>query len=158
MTRLRLIFTLLLAGSVVLQSSTTAQETLDRTVRPKLGPTPEVRLPKIQKAELPNGLKVWLVEAHKVPIVAFNLVMFAGSERDPLTTPGLASMTAAMIQEGTPTRTSLQIADETRRHRCGDEYLLPDGLRRRIAELPDKAPGCCACCVRGRAYTPNDTG
>jgi zinc protease len=112
MTRLRLIFPLLLAGSVILQSSTTAQETLDRTVRPKLGPTPEVRLPKIQKAELPNGLKVWLVEAHKVPIVAFNLVIFAGSERDPLTTPGLASMTAAMIQEGTPTRTSLQIADE----------------------------------------------
>lgn len=112
MTRLRLMFSLLLAGSVALQSSTTAQGTLDRTVRPKLGPTPEVRLPKIQKAELPNGLKVWLVEAHKVPIVAFNLVLFAGSERDPLSTPGIASMTAAMIQEGTPTRTSLQIAAE----------------------------------------------
>jgi len=112
MTRLRLIFYLLLAGSVALQSSATAQETLDRTVRPKLGPTPEVRLPKIQKTELPNGLKVWLVEAHKVPIVAFNLVMFAGSECDPLTAPGLASMTATMIQEGTSTRTSLQIADE----------------------------------------------
>jgi zinc protease len=112
MTRLRLIFSLLLAGCVALHSSTNAQGTLDRTVRPKLGPTPEVKLPKIQKVELPNGLKIWLVEAHKIPIVAFNLVMFAGSERDPLTTPGLASMTAAMIQEGTPTRTSLQIADE----------------------------------------------
>jgi predicted Zn-dependent peptidase len=112
MTRLRLMFCLLLAGSAALQSSATAQGTLDRTVRPNLGPTPEVRLPKIQKAELPNGLKVWLVEAHKVPIVALNLVLSAGSEREALATPGMASMTAAMIQEGTPTRTSLQIADE----------------------------------------------
>ncbi len=112
MTRFRLFVLLFIAGSVALQSLATAQEMLDRTVRPKLGPTPEITLPKIQKAELPNGLRVWLVENHKVPIVAFNLVLFAGSERDPLTTPGMASMTAAMVQEGTTMRTSLQIAEE----------------------------------------------
>jgi predicted Zn-dependent peptidase len=105
-------FCLFIAGIFALQPSIMSQEKLDRTVRPKLGPTPEVRLPRIQKAELPNGLHIWLVENHKVPIVAFNLVLFAGSERDPLAMPGIASMTAAMIQEGTPTRTSLQIADE----------------------------------------------
>lgn len=112
MTHSRLMFCLCIAGSFALQSLASAQLQLDRTVRPKLGPTPEVRLPKIQKAELPNGLRLWLVENHKVPIVAFNLVLFAGSERDPLSMPGLASMTAAMIQEGTQTRASLQIADE----------------------------------------------
>lgn len=112
MTRSRLMFYLFIAGSFALHSLTSAQDRLDRTVRPKLGPTPEVRLPKIQKTELPNGLRIWLVEYHKVPIVAFNLVLSAGSERDPLAMPGLASMTAAMIQEGTQTRTSLQIADE----------------------------------------------
>ena len=112
MTNLRLLFCLFIAGSVTLQSLAPAQEKLDRTVRPKLGPTPEVRLPKIQKAELPNGLRVWVVENHKVPIVACNMVLFAGSEREPLATPGIASMTAALIQEGTPTRTSLQIAEE----------------------------------------------
>ncbi len=89
-----------------------AQQDPDRTIRPKLGPTPEMHLPKIQRAELPNGLRVWLVENHKLPIIACNLVLFAGSERDPLNTPGLASLTASMLQEGTKSRTSLQIADE----------------------------------------------
>jgi zinc protease len=112
MTRFRLVVFLLAALCVALASFVSAQEALDRTARPKLGPTPEVRLPEIQKAELPNGLRVWLVEAHKVPIVAFNMVLFAGSDRDPLSTPGIASMTAAMMQEGTATRSSLQIADE----------------------------------------------
>jgi zinc protease len=111
MTRFRIFASLLIAGSMTLQSLAPAQEMLDRTVRPKLGPTPVVSLPAIQKAELPNGLRVWLVENHKVPVVAFNLVLSAGSERDPLTTPGMASMTAAMVQEGTTTRTSLQIAE-----------------------------------------------
>jgi zinc protease len=112
MTRFRLFVLFCIAGSVSLQSHVTAQDMLDRTIRPKLGPTPEIRLPKIQKAELPNGLRIWLVENHKVPMVAFNLVLSAGSERDPLATPGMASMAAAMMQEGTATRTSLQIADE----------------------------------------------
>lgn len=112
MTRFRILASLLIAGSITLQSLAPAQEMLDRTVRPKLGPTPAITLPNIQKAELPNGLRLWLVENHKVPVAAFNLVVFAGSERDPLTSPGTASMTAAMVQEGTTTRTSLQIAEE----------------------------------------------
>lgn len=112
MNRSRFMLLVLAAVSVALMSVAPAQETLDRTVRPQLGPTPQVRLPQIQKAELPNGLRVWLVEAHKVPLVAFNMVLFAGSERDPLTQPGIATMTAAVMQEGTATRSSLQIAEE----------------------------------------------
>jgi zinc protease len=112
MTRFSKVSLLIPALCAALVACAVAQETLDRNVRPNLGPTPDVRLPEIQKAELPNGLRVWLVEAHKVPIVAFNMVLFAGSERDPLSTPGIASMTAAMIQEGTATRSSLRIADD----------------------------------------------
>jgi len=44
--------------------------------------------------------------------VALNLVLFAGSEREPLKSPGLASFTAGMLQEGTATRSSLQIAEQ----------------------------------------------
>lgn len=112
MNRSHVLLSLFLAGSLGLQSLGIAQKPLDRTVRPGLAPTPEIRLPKIQREVLPNGLRVWLVENHKLPLVAFNLVLFAGSDRDPLTSPGVASFTAGMLQEGTPTRTSLQIADE----------------------------------------------
>jgi zinc protease len=106
------ILTLVLAAALTLQSTILAQTELDRSQRPTLGPTPSVRLPRIQRAELPNGLHVWLVENHRLPLVACNLVVFAGSEREPLNTPGLAAFTAAMLQEGTAKRTSLQIADE----------------------------------------------
>jgi predicted Zn-dependent peptidase len=112
MNRSHMLSCLILAGTLVLHSLAVAQQPLDRTGRPRLGPTPEVHLPKIQRAELPNGLRVWLVENHKLPVIACNLVLFAGSERDPLNTPGLASLTASMLQEGTKSRTSLQIADE----------------------------------------------
>jgi len=112
MNRSHMLFCLILAGAMTLQPLATAQQSMDRTIRPKLGPTPAVHLPKIQRAELPNGLRVWLVENHKLPLVACNLVLFAGSERDPQGTPGLASLTATMLQEGTKSRTSLQIAEE----------------------------------------------
>ncbi len=88
------------------------QTTLDRSKRPSGQPVPEVKLPTIQKATLSNGLKVLLVENHELPLVAFNLVINAGTEFDPLDQPGLSSMTADVMDEGTKSRTALQIADE----------------------------------------------
>jgi zinc protease len=111
MKRHVLIVTLVLAAALSLQSTLFAQNDLDRTQKPALGPTPTVRLPRIQRAELPNGLHIWLVENHRLPLIACNLVVFAGSEREPLNSPGLAAFTASMLQEGTAKRTSLEIAD-----------------------------------------------
>jgi zinc protease len=89
-----------------------AQGDLDRTNPPQPLKTPNVQLPKIQKAKLANGLSVWLVEQHELPIVAFNLVIQAGSDHDPISRPGIASMTADVLDEGTGTRDALKIADE----------------------------------------------
>lgn len=88
-----------------------AQE-LDRTIRPKSSGVPKVDLPDIQKTKLTNGLNVWLVEAHELPLVAMNLVFQTGSDHDPSDRSGLASMTADVLDEGTTTRTALQIAEE----------------------------------------------
>ena len=44
--------------------------------------------------------------------MSFALVLNTGAGRDPVSMPGLASFTTAMIQEGTANRTSSQIADE----------------------------------------------
>lgn len=92
--------------------SASAQGTLDRSVRPQAQAVPKVDLPDIQKAKLKNGLNVWLVEGHELPIVAFNLVLQSGTDHDPVDKPGLASMTADVLDEGTATRNALQIADE----------------------------------------------
>jgi len=84
----------------------------DRSRPPALGPAPEVRLPAQRHLELSNGLRVRLVEHHQLPIVALHLVVDAGSARDPDRLPGLASFTAAMLTEGTRTRSAIRISDE----------------------------------------------
>ncbi len=89
-----------------------SQTTLDRTLRPAPQHVPKVHLPEFQKTALSNGLNIWLVEDHELPLVAMNLVIQAGSDHDPLDKPGMASMTASVLDEGTKTRDALQIADE----------------------------------------------
>ncbi len=103
---------LILSGWILMQQESRTQGVLDRAVRPLPAPTIDVKVPSVQKAELPDGLRIWLVEDHEVPIIACGLVVFAGSDRDPIAGAGTASMTSSMLQEGTPTRTSLQIAEE----------------------------------------------
>lgn len=96
----------------VLATIAVAGDDIDRTKRPASKPAPKVALPDIQKETLKNGLKIWLVEHHELPTVAFNLVIQAGSDHDPITQPGIASMTADVIDEGTKTRDALKISEE----------------------------------------------
>lgn len=60
-----------IAFAVLLSVSLQAQ--VDRSVQPKPGPAPKVNLGKPQTFELPNGLKVMVVENHKLPRVSFYL-------------------------------------------------------------------------------------
>ena len=89
-----------------------AQRGADRSQAPGLGPAPQLKIPPIQKRALANGLPVWIVEQHEVPLVQVNLVIHAGSGDDPANGFGLASFTAAMLDEGAGARSALQIADE----------------------------------------------
>jgi len=88
-----------------------AQERPDRSKPPALAPPPELNLPSIVKRTLPNGVGVWVVEAHEVPIVQVSLVIRAGAGDDPAGRPGTASLTAAMLDEGAGARSALEIAD-----------------------------------------------
>jgi len=55
-----------------MMSSLNAQK-LDRSQPPKAGPAPKIQLGDIESFELDNGLKVFVVENHKLPRVAFSL-------------------------------------------------------------------------------------
>jgi zinc protease len=78
---------------------------------PKAGPASALHLPVPEKFKLTNGLTVMFSERPGLPLVAANLVLRAGSDVNPADRPGLASMTARMLQQGTATRSALQIAD-----------------------------------------------
>jgi zinc protease len=73
---------------------------------------PEARFPAFQRATLKNGLKVIVAERHAVPTVDVRLQADAGSASDDAATAGLARLAADMMDEGTKTRSALQISEE----------------------------------------------
>ena len=79
---------------------------------PAAGPAVAVVPPKPKEFTLKNGLKVMLIERNELPLVSLSLMFRTGSEQNPKGKAGLASMVAAMLDEGTKTRASLVISDE----------------------------------------------
>src|SRR5262245_52617104 len=76
---IRRVFILAVAFTGVLA----AQEHPDRSKPPALTPPQSLTLPPIQKFTLSNGIRVWAVETHEVPIVQVSLVVRAGASDDP---------------------------------------------------------------------------
>jgi len=87
----------------------------DRSLLPKEKPDPKFTLPPVQRRKLSNGLEVLVVEHHELPVVSLNLVTKMGAAGDPSGKAGLASLTADMLDEGTTTRSSLEISDQLAR-------------------------------------------
>ena len=82
---------------------------------PKAAAARPLRLPTPESAQLANGLTLILDQRTDVPVVAADLVVRTGGDASPLDKPGLASFTAAMLDEGTATRTAPGIADDLAR-------------------------------------------
>jgi zinc protease len=98
--------------AITAAASISGAQTLDRTKPPALGPPPKVSLPPIVTRQLPNGLKLMIVEQHELPLVDFALVIGGGGTMDPASKGGVANLTSSMLTEGTTSRTALQIADQ----------------------------------------------
>ena len=81
---------------------------LDRSTPPKAGPAPKVNIGKAQSFKLKNGLKVFVVENNKVPVVSYTLSL----DLDPLmegAKAGYSSMAGELMSTGTTTRSKAQI-------------------------------------------------
>ncbi len=89
-----------------------AATALDRTAMPDAAPESAFSPPVPTRATLSNGMNVVLLEKPGLPVVAQGLFLRAGGITDPADKPGISSLTAAMLTEGTATRTSQQISDE----------------------------------------------
>jgi zinc protease len=89
-----------------------AQAGADRSKAPTLGTPPELRLPKLQRATLGNGLKVILAERHDVPLVNCWMATDAGYAADQSANPGTAKLMGALLIDGTKTRNALEINDQ----------------------------------------------
>ena len=72
----------------------------------------KVKLPKAQEATLPNGLRIVLLESHKIPTFNMQMVVLSGGLSDQADYRGLASFTASLMREGTAKRSSKDIAEQ----------------------------------------------
>jgi zinc protease len=84
---------------------------VDRSKLPAVGTPPKAAFPTLERATLSNGLKVVLAERRAIPVVHFDLLLDAGFAADQFAQPGTASLAMSMLDEGTTTRTALQISD-----------------------------------------------
>jgi zinc protease len=111
----------------------TATTGADRSKAPETGTPPELRLPKMQRGTLSNGLKIILAERHEVPLVSVWLVADAGHAADQLASPGTASMAMALLSAGTSSRNALQVSDQLAL--LGAEFFARSDLDSSIAGL-----------------------
>ena len=79
-----------------------ASAQIDRSKQPEAGPEPEITIAKPQEFELKNGLKVLVVENHKLPRVSYSLRI----DNPPISTgkkAGVESLLGSMLGNGTTT-------------------------------------------------------
>ncbi len=73
----------------------------------------KVSLPKPKQGDLANGIHLMVLEDHRTPQIAFQVIIpGAGGFYDAPGASGVASVTATMMREGTPTRTTAQISEQ----------------------------------------------
>jgi zinc protease len=77
---------------------------------PRPLPSHEVRFPHYEIRTLANGLRVVAVPHHEQPAVSLRLIIAAGGAEDPVNKPGVATLMAALLDQGTTTRSAEEIA------------------------------------------------
>jgi len=78
---------------------------------PRPLPSRPVEFPEYKLKTLPNGLQVLAVPQNEQPAVSFRLLIRAGAANDAAGKPGVAGFVAGLLDQGTTTRTSEQIAN-----------------------------------------------
>jgi zinc protease len=84
----------------------------DRSKLPELGTPPETKFPDLERGTLSNGLKIVLARRASIPQVRFDLLLDAGFAADQAGIPGTASLAMSMLDEGTTSRSAIQISDQ----------------------------------------------
>ena len=82
---------------------------------PAGGPPKPFTVPAHETYALANGMKVTLVPYGNLPKVTLSLVVRTGNLNEPADLPGLADIAGTLMKEGTTTRSSKQIAEESAR-------------------------------------------
>lgn len=102
---------LALAVLLVASHATSQEKTKMKQTPPPPKPAQEIHFPAFEEKTLGNGLRVVVIEQHENPSLSLQLLVSAGKVYGPPAKAGLADATAALLREGTQTRSSQQIAE-----------------------------------------------
>lgn len=83
----------------------------DRSLKPPVGPDPEVKIPLPWTDTLSNGIKLWGITQSELPLVQYSLIIKGGHVLDDMNKAGLASLVATMLNEGTRNKTPEELED-----------------------------------------------
>lgn len=103
----KVIITLQIICAIALVACNSARK-LDRAIVPAAGPAPKIQIGQYQMTTLPNGMKLVVVENHKLPRVSYNINL----DIDPVLEgdrAGYAMLAGELMKAGTRTRTKAQI-------------------------------------------------
>jgi len=99
-------------ATAVFATSSFAQE---KQTPPAGGPAKAFTVPAHETYALPNGMKVTLVPYGNLPKVTLSLVVRTGNLNEPADLTGLADLAGNLMKEGTATKSSKQVAEESAR-------------------------------------------
>src|SRR5580658_5312094 len=112
-----------------------------RQAPPAVGVQPAAVLPTPVERRLPNGLRVIVAKSSDLPLVAVSLTFGSGGEADPKGLAGDASLTAALVTEGTATRSARDIAGQS--EALGADLSASSGWEESqvaLSVMPEKLP------------------
>jgi zinc protease len=103
---------LLALGALATTGAWAAEEQPLPKELPPFAPDKPLPVPPIAQSKTAEGLTVWVVKRTGFPKLTAVLAVRGGRAADPANLPGLSELLAATVTDGTPTRSSQQIASE----------------------------------------------
>jgi zinc protease len=110
-----------LTGSLVAQESARAYKQLKY---PKLA---DIQVPDVQRLTLPNGMQLFVLEDHELPLIRISSLIWTGSIYEPADKIGLADLTGTVMRTGgTTTKTGDQIDEQLEQIAASVETYIGD--------------------------------
>ena len=89
----------------------TTPSSFDRTIEPEFGPAYELPTANIWRDTFGNGLQVFGIQSDETPLINFSLRLDAGRQYGSVDKPGVAALTADMLEKGTANKTTAELED-----------------------------------------------
>ncbi len=127
---------------------------------PPVGTLSALDFPTIERTTLSNGIPIFFAQRTSIPAVRMSVSFDAGYSSDPKDALGTQSLMLAALDEGTTTRTSTQIAEET--ERLGASISTGASIDRTTVSLYALTPnlgaslGLVADIIRNPAFAPDE--